>query len=226
MGAEFFFKHLFDGDAASNLLSWRWVAGLQTKGKPYFFSPLNLRKYSNNRFNVEKIINRKIIFEEYNQFPLEDEIYKNNMDPKSDKLVLFENDLHIESLKNLLPNYKKVYMVLLKNEQREIKLSQSVIKFKREIVSEFAEKFENVKQVDSSSLKDILVDDKQIDIIYPGIGENYDFINKFKILNNKKIFNLVRDEDLFTWKFAKKGFFKFKENIPKINQRIFENYSK
>ena len=30
-GAEFFMKHLFDGDAASNTLSWRWVAGLQTK---------------------------------------------------------------------------------------------------------------------------------------------------------------------------------------------------
>ena len=35
LGATFFFKHLYDGDAASNLLSWRWVAGLQTKGKQY-----------------------------------------------------------------------------------------------------------------------------------------------------------------------------------------------
>jgi len=64
------------------------------------------------------------------------------------------------------------------------------------------------------------------DIIYPGVGENYDFIIRFKNLHNKNIFNLVRDEDLFAWKFAKKGFFKFKENIPKINQRIFQNYSK
>ena len=67
---------------------------------------------------------------------------------------------------------------------------------------------------------------KEIDIIYPGVGENYDFITKFKNLHHKKIFNLVRDEDLFAWKFAKKGFFKFKENIPKINQRILENYLK
>ena len=48
----------------------------------------------------------------------------------------------------------------------------------------------------------------------------------FSNLYNKQIFNLVRDEDLFAWKFAKKGFFKFKENIPKINHRIIENYSK
>ena len=54
--------------------------------------------------------------------------------------------------------------------------------------------------------------------------ENFDFITEFKNIHNKKIFNLVRDEDLFAWKFAKKGFFKFKENIPRINQRIIENY--
>jgi hypothetical protein len=36
----------------------------------------------------------------------------------------------------------------------------------------------------------------------------------------------VRDEDLFAWKFARRGFFKFKENIPKINQKILENFSK
>ncbi|MFZ9438477.1 MAG: FAD-binding domain-containing protein, partial [Candidatus Fonsibacter ubiquis] len=32
LGADFFLKHLLDGDAASNTLSWRWVAGLQSKG--------------------------------------------------------------------------------------------------------------------------------------------------------------------------------------------------
>tara|TARA_Y100001970_G_C13986656_1_gene726047 strand:- start:21 stop:152 length:132 start_codon:yes stop_codon:yes gene_type:complete len=41
--------------------------------------------------------------------------------------------------------------------------------------------------------------------------------------NNKIIFNLLRGQDLFAWKFAKKGFFKFKENIPKITQYVFQN---
>ena len=226
LGVNFFFKHLFDGDAASNLLSWRWVAGLQTKGKQYLVSSSNLRKFSNNRFNVEKISHKEILLKEFNQIPLEDEIYKNNMDPKSDNLILFENDLHIATLKNLLPNYKKAFIILLKNEQRQIKLSESVLKFKQEIVSEFVEQFDNVEQIDPHLVEDTFKNINQIDVVYPGVGENYDFINKFKTLNNKNIFNLVRDEDLFAWKFAKKGFFKFKENIPKINQRIFENYSK
>jgi deoxyribodipyrimidine photolyase len=31
LGAEFFMQHLYDGDAASNTLGWRWVAGVQTQ---------------------------------------------------------------------------------------------------------------------------------------------------------------------------------------------------
>ena len=148
------------------------------------------------------------------------------MDPKSDNLIMFENDLHLATFINLLQRYKKVFIVLLKNEQRQIKLSESVIKFKQALVSEFVEQFDNVEQIDPYLLEITLKNTKQIDIIYPGVGENLDFINEFKNLHNKNIFNLVRDEDLFAWKFAKKGFFKFKENIPKINQRIFENFSK
>ena len=32
---QVFMRHLFDGDAASNTLGWRWVAGIQTIGKHY-----------------------------------------------------------------------------------------------------------------------------------------------------------------------------------------------
>ncbi len=223
LGATFFFKYLFDGDAASNLLSWRWVAGLQTKGKQYLFSPANLKKFSNNRFNVDKINNKQIFFEESNQISFEDEIYKSNMEPKSETLILFENDLHVTTLKNIFRNYKNVFIILLGNKQRKIKLSESVLNFKQKIVFEFIKQFDNITQLDPLKLIEIFNDINHLDMIYPGIGENNDFINSFKKLNNKVIFNLVRDQDLFAWKFAKKGFFKFKENIPKINQYIFQN---
>jgi deoxyribodipyrimidine photolyase len=45
LGADFFLRHLLDGDAASNTLSWRWVAGLQTAGKTYLVRRSNLEKY-------------------------------------------------------------------------------------------------------------------------------------------------------------------------------------
>lgn len=45
LGADFFLRHLLDGDPASNTLSWRWVAGLQTPGKTYLPRRSNLEKY-------------------------------------------------------------------------------------------------------------------------------------------------------------------------------------
>lgn len=50
LGADFFLRHLLDGDPASNTLSWRWVAGLHTKGKTYLAWPGNIAQYTSGRF--------------------------------------------------------------------------------------------------------------------------------------------------------------------------------
>ena len=54
-GAEFFMKHLYDGDAASNTLSWRWVAGIQTKGKNYLAQSWNISQFTNNKYKNVKL---------------------------------------------------------------------------------------------------------------------------------------------------------------------------
>lgn len=46
LGAAFFYAHLLDGDVASNTLSWRWVAGLQTAGKTYLARADNIAYYT------------------------------------------------------------------------------------------------------------------------------------------------------------------------------------
>jgi len=51
LGAAFFLRHLLDGDAASNTLSWRWVAGLHTPGKHYVARAENIARYTDGRFN-------------------------------------------------------------------------------------------------------------------------------------------------------------------------------
>ncbi|MEM0987423.1 MAG: FAD-binding domain-containing protein [Pseudomonadota bacterium] len=50
VGADFFYRHLLDGDPASNTLSWRWVAGLHTRGKVYQAKAWNISKFTNQRF--------------------------------------------------------------------------------------------------------------------------------------------------------------------------------
>ena len=46
LGADFFFRNLLDADPASNTLSWRWVAGMQTQGKTYLVRRSNIEKYA------------------------------------------------------------------------------------------------------------------------------------------------------------------------------------
>lgn len=49
LGAACFYEHLLDGDVASNTLSWRWVAGLQTPGKTYVARADNIAHYTEGR---------------------------------------------------------------------------------------------------------------------------------------------------------------------------------
>ncbi len=53
LGAAFMFAHLVDADPASNTLSWRWVAGLQTAGKAYLADPARIRAQTGGRFNPQ-----------------------------------------------------------------------------------------------------------------------------------------------------------------------------
>ena len=49
LGADFFLRHLLDGDPASNTLSWRWVAGLHTRGKTYLARADNIARFTGGR---------------------------------------------------------------------------------------------------------------------------------------------------------------------------------
>jgi deoxyribodipyrimidine photo-lyase len=50
LGADFFYRHLLDGDAAANTLGWRWAAGLHTRGKPYPARADNITTFTHGRF--------------------------------------------------------------------------------------------------------------------------------------------------------------------------------
>ena len=53
LGADFFYRYLLDGDPASNTLSWRWVAGMHTRGKTYLATEKNIRRYAAERFDMD-----------------------------------------------------------------------------------------------------------------------------------------------------------------------------
>ncbi|MFL2527840.1 MAG: FAD-binding domain-containing protein [Candidatus Azotimanducaceae bacterium] len=74
LGADFFYRHLIDGDPASNTLGWRWVAGLHTKGKTYLASPSNIIKYASKRLDRSPFNSEGLDQLNTRGFPIEDVI--------------------------------------------------------------------------------------------------------------------------------------------------------
>ena len=213
LGAELFLKHLYDGDAASNTLGWRWVAGIQTQGKHYLASEWNIKKFTNNRFQNIKLNENappKLTDKTYS-------IIKNdfiNPEISEDKtLVIFENNLSFENSDFKEFKFDKIILAVNSNEFRNIKLSDNVIKFKSELINDQLERIKslsiNCEKVSIDKLKHIKSD---FYILYPSVGENLDFV--LSNLNNYKF--IYRELDQFSWQFCNKGFFNFKNYIPKI----------
>jgi hypothetical protein len=213
-GAEFFMKYLFDGDAASNTLSWRWVAGLQTKGKHYLAQSWNINKFLNKKYqnidlkeNVPPLIDNR----EYKISPINIQESKS----RSDYLIIFENDLSKKNLK--IKNYKKIYFILLDNQQRSLKLDSKVLNYKKNIMKDQLKKIDdNLEFIDSNKIEELLDSLKNVDIVYPSIGENMSFLSNKIEQKTLNINFITREEDLFCWNFSNKGYFNFKANIPKI----------
>ena len=55
LGSDFFERHLICACPAANTLSWRWVAGIQTRGKAYLARPSNIRKYTDEAYLGDEI---------------------------------------------------------------------------------------------------------------------------------------------------------------------------
>ena len=212
LGAEFFMQHLYDGDSASNTLGWRWVAGIQTQGKHYLASEWNIKKFTNNRFNSIKLNENAPpkVSEKTYSIVKQDFSNKNTDD---ENLFIFENSLSFETTDFQNHKFKKIYIISNKNENRSIKLSEKVIKFKSLLISDQKQRLENnsinCEVVDISEVKNI---NEKVIALYPTVGENLDYLNS----NNLKIDFLYRKLDQYSWQYCNKGFFNFKNYIPKI----------
>ncbi|QRE72754.1 FAD-binding domain-containing protein [Methylobacterium aquaticum] len=98
LGADFFLRHLLDGDPASNTLSWRWVAGLHTRGKPYLARRDNIREFTDGRHDPAGLDERAAALEEETP-PREVPPAPADAPPDGPvALLLHLDDLHPESL--------------------------------------------------------------------------------------------------------------------------------
>lgn len=113
LGADFFLRNLLDADPASNTLSWRWVAGLQTPGKTYLATKENICRYTNGRYAPEGLAREAI---EIREPPLENIICiprVSEVDAGKPALLLITcEDMHPESFFPDLSTFKAAVIIV------------------------------------------------------------------------------------------------------------------
>ena len=218
LGAEFFMKYLLDGDSASNTLGWRWTAGVQTKGKNYVASEWNIKKFTNNRFSNIKLNENPVPINDERNYSIINNGFLDANISNSQDLLVFDNNISFEQSDFKDQSFKTIYFVFNENETRQIKLDEKVINFKKSLIKDQIESLKNkplnCKIINIQDLNDMK---ENLLALYPSIGENLDYINS----NNFKNINfLYRKIDQYSWKYCNKGFFNFKNYIPKIVQEF------
>ncbi|MDC1256911.1 deoxyribodipyrimidine photolyase [Pelagibacteraceae bacterium] len=223
LGADFFLKHLLDGDPASNTLGWRWVAGLHTKGKHYLASEWNINKFSAKKYehlNLNEQAQAKHEDRSYNIQPiLFDEINSEH------SLFVFHNldcSLHLVEKEMNFNHYAVIdFTSILKKENYSQKVLDFKIRSNQYLTTVLKERFNSQTIIQNKDDLQTTIKEKNIkNIIFPYLAVGYEnnFIKEIKKEFN--IYYLARDYDKYCWQFSTKGFFKFKEQIPKILTKI------
>ena len=218
LGAEFFMKYLFDGDSASNTLGWRWVAGIQTKGKNYVASEWNIKKFTNNRFSNIKLNENPVPIMDERNYSIVNNNFLNANLSNDQSLLIFENNLSFDQTDFKDQSFKNIYFIYNENQTRQIKLDEKVLTFKKSLIEDQIKNLKN-KSINCEiiNIQDLKSIEENLLALYPSIGENLDYLNK----NNFKNINfLYRKIDQYSWKYCNKGFFNFKSFIPKIVQEF------
>jgi hypothetical protein len=230
LGANFFMEKLLDGDPASNTLSWRWVAGIQTKGKHYLARKNNIIKYGNIEINDNTKLNEQAVcLEESKSYFAKDLVFDNSKTDSLDSILIPTEDLNF--ILNNEFKFKNIFSGVPLNDYNDHNFSQKVKDHIKKItISNFKDnnfykdyeyiiEFENYyeKFTNWANKKNI----KKIGLPYVTKG-NWNKIYQKLISDNPSInfVYLYRKYDMEAWQFAKKGFFNFKKHIPELISKL------
>ena len=217
LGAEFFMQHLYDGDPASNTLGWRWVAGIQTQGKNYLASEWNIKKFTDNRFKNIRLKENASPKKVEKFYPIIKKDFINPDIEEGKNLLVFENSLSLELSELINNKFNKIKLITNQNQNRKIKLSEKTMNFKTQLFED------QKKRLKDKSLECEILDVSEIEdiadsyLLYPTVGETLDYIESKKFSEVKFLY---RKLDQFSWQYCNKGFFNFKNYIPKIIQKF------
>jgi deoxyribodipyrimidine photo-lyase len=227
LGADFFLRHLYDGDPASNTLSWRWVAGLQTKGKNYVARASNISKYTEGRFSPKHQLTP-------DPEPLDGPPHPPRMEAptgvglepsKRSVLLLHEDDLSPGWMFDLGLTPVATATLDATGKISPLHVAPNVKEFKTALMADCTSRWSgslgNLTPGLSSASE---VEDwakangaEQIVTSYAPVGPSATILNDIRDL---PVIRPLRNYDRCAWPHATAGFFKFKKKIPELIGRM------
>jgi deoxyribodipyrimidine photo-lyase len=223
LGADFFLRHLIDADAASNTLSWRWVAGLQTTGKTYLATADNIARYTNGRFSPKGLAKAALVLTEAPSEPAAPLPMTQTYDPKKPSLLLVTSeDMNPETI---IPSGVSIAASLITVPQNILwgTASQAFVQTAAaDTAARVKQQYRCAAEVISALDADSLIAAAQAHNVtqiispYAPVGPVADALRTAKPIVAQSGLTLSqprRSWDTQFWPHAKKGFFSFKEQI-------------
>lgn len=227
LGADFFLRHLMDADPASNTLAWRWVAGLQTKGRPYIARVSNISKFTGGQYSPLHQLNTNVV-------PLTEEAEHRTVqlpgaatvdEVTGDYLLLItEDDMQIT---NVLPHPPTaVWGALATDARSPLPLGAVARSFAHNAMRDACGKAKIIKNVAWSDALITACDDAGVKTIVTGyapvgpVAEALSRASHDLQVAGITIHQVRRAFDATAWPQATKGFFKMKKEIPSILEKL------
>ena len=237
LGADFFMRHLLDGDPASNTLSWRWVCGLQTQGKVYLATAENIERFTDGRYAPYGLLAQeappmKDAFTIYPMIPLA----RPDHHLAGEKTVLLVTDEDLLPEDWGIPKRDVTAIVLLNMPEAYPEIGILPMAWKRKALegtaSRLAAEFqcpvlnlEGGAESIASRLHILLSEHgaHSLSMMTPPMGMTRSNVEPLMIKLEKEgvaVRRLRRPWDEAFWPHATHGFFKLKERIPSVLKQL------
>jgi deoxyribodipyrimidine photo-lyase len=236
LGADFFIRHLKDGDPATNTLSWRWICGLQTQSKTYLATQENIRKFTNNRFSPVDLATKAVPIEGYVPKERQEIRRLEKVDPnKRTAVLLHDEDMDLAPLLSECDSFEICLQMKFQSEHYGFQASDLITQFKDQLRTarnlRFAKNF--AEPVDTNTQNDLIehLEDNNIEQIvtpYAPVGPTAYSLMTLKEQIAPKGIRLVEVRNKYddlTWPHATHGFFRFRKQIPYFMEQLGIRYN-
>ena len=231
LGADFFLRHLLDGDPASNTLSWRWVSGLHTRGKTYLARVSNIVNFTDGRFNPQgKLATSAKPVTESRLHALE-ALPRTASIPEDQRFGLLVSEDDCAPEMRLVESRPSAILGLVATRQRSpLPVGIPAFDFARGAVRDAVARAERAFQAPGTVVEDDDTGDRIIDwaaanqlntIVTPHVpvgpaGDLLDTVRERLDGKGIRLLQLRRDYDSISWPHATRGFFSLKKALPAI----------